>query len=590
MRFRRVSRASSRADAQPRDKRGVAVAPRSTIADVANVSYLRTPAGGRRVSPPSLRGAGAAPRRSRGRYVAVGIVALVVIVLAAAAIVLTSAKASLSSDPGALAKVGMPFGGGTLEHVSVVTGPHSRSVPVKVVGDPQILPRGTVPADRKLTIRVVVRRPGWIAWLAGKTETLTRTVTTPAASLRSRDLTLTHSGGLSLHFKQPIRVISYGAQGHMTRHVLDKPRTVVNLPHATDAGTTYVSAQIHPWETSTASAVSWFPAGTKASAVAYPAPGAKIKPGTPITLTFSKPISRALGSHLPAVSPASSGAWHKISDHAIQFRPAGYGYGLDAKVSIPLPSGVRLAGAPQGASSSTGRWTVPGGSTVRLQQMLAQLGYLPLNFAYKGAGPGTSPAAQENAAVNAPAGSFSWRYADTPVALKSFWHVGSASVIMQGAIMKFELDRGMTTDGVAGPQVWKALINAMVHNQRNTFGYTFVSVSLSGQSLSLWHSGKTVIAGTAVNTGAAGTATAAGTFPVFEHIPVTTMSGTNPDGSSYSDPGIQYVSYFHGGDALHAFTRAQYGFPQSLGCVEMPTGPASEVYPYTPIGTLVHVA
>ena len=46
---------------------------------------------------------------------------------------------------------------------------------------------------------------------------------------------------------------------------------------------------------------------------------------------------------------------------------------------------------------------------------------------------------------------------------------------------------------------------------------------------------------------------------------------------------------FHGGDALHGFIRASYGFPQSDGCVEMPYGEAAEVYPYTPIGTIVHV-
>ncbi len=70
----------------------------------------------------------------------------------------------------------------------------------------------------------------------------------------------------------------------------------------------------------------------------------------------------------------------------------------------------------------------------------------------------------------------------------------------------------------------------------------------------------------------------------------TTMSGTNPDGSHYSDPGIPYVSYFNGGDALHGFLRAQYGLPQSLGCVEMSYADAGQVYPYTPIGTLVNVA
>jgi lipoprotein-anchoring transpeptidase ErfK/SrfK len=76
---------------------------------------------------------------------------------------------------------------------------------------------------------------------------------------------------------------------------------------------------------------------------------------------------------------------------------------------------------------------------------------------------------------------------------------------------------------------------------------------------------------------------------VFEHIPSGTMSGTNPDGSHYNDPGIPWISYFNGGDALHGFVRASYGSPQSLGCVEMAPATAGRVYPYTPIGTLVNV-
>jgi lipoprotein-anchoring transpeptidase ErfK/SrfK len=72
-------------------------------------------------------------------------------------------------------------------------------------------------------------------------------------------------------------------------------------------------------------------------------------------------------------------------------------------------------------------------------------------------------------------------------------------------------------------------------------------------------------------------------------MPVTTMSGTNADGSKYVDPGIPDVSYFNGGDALHGFIRASYGSPQSDGCVEMPYSEAAQVYPFTPIGTIVHV-
>ena len=68
------------------------------------------------------------------------------------------------------------------------------------------------------------------------------------------------------------------------------------------------------------------------------------------------------------------------------------------------------------------------------------------------------------------------------------------------------------------------------------------------------------------------------------------MSGTNVDGTKYVDPGIPWVSYFNGGDALHGYIRASYGFPQSNGCVEMPYSEAEAVWPYTPVGTLVNVA
>ena len=510
-------------------------------------------------------------------------------VLVAAGIVLKTSSASISADSTALAKVGMPLGGGTVESVSVRTGRHDRTVPAKLVNGKAVLPRHKVAADHRYDVTVVVRRPGWVSWLTGKSETLHKTVTTPASRVRSQFVTLGQGDSLLVHFTHPVRAVAYGAKGNLTRHTLHGTRREITLPHTGTAGTMYVAGQVQPWERSGAQPVSWFPQGTKASAVASPKPGTQIKPSTPITLTFSKPVSQALGSHMPTVTPASAGSWHRLSSHAIVFRPNGYGYGLDQKVSIGLPSGVRLAGGTQGSASSAA-WTVPGGSTMRLQQILATLGYLPLNFKYAGQGPGTTVADQETAAVDPPKGTFGWRWSSTPSALRDQWQPGTAGTMTQGAIMMFEDQNGLTTDGVAGPVVWKALINAMIQGKRNSFGYTFVSVSIASQSLDLWHNGSTVIGGTAVNTGAAGTPTAQGTWPVFEHIPVTTMSGTNPDGSHYDDPDIRYVSYFHGGDALHEFTRAQYGFPQSLGCVEMPPSSAAEVYPYTPIGTLVDVS
>jgi hypothetical protein len=72
------------------------------------------------------------------------------------------------------------------------------------------------------------------------------------------------------------------------------------------------------------------------------------------------------------------------------------------------------------------------------------------------------------------------------------------------------------------------------------------------QRLTLWHSGHTVLT-SAGNTGVPKAPTELGTFRVFEHIPKGTMSGTNPDGSHYRDPGVRWISYFNGGDAIHAF-------------------------------------
>ena len=557
---------------------------------MALVSYLRSPADREKAAQRAHRRlTTSSGRPRRGWYIAAGLVVLLVAAFGAFAIVFVSARASLTADSLALARVGMPLGGGTIQSVSIVSGPHSSPIPAEVRGDPTIWPKRKIPAHTEVTIDVTIKRPGWIAWLAGKTQHLRLTVMTPSASLRSHYLTLRPGQPIALRFKAPIRSIAYGTPGHLTRRVLSSPRSEIKLNRTATAGTLTVSAAMRSWESAGATTVSWFPAGGAASAVALPTPGTPILPHTKLTFTFSKPISEALGHGRPLISPATPGSWRTVNSHQLQFQPVGYGYGLGAKVSVQLPNGVRLAGAQQTGTSTGATWTVPGGSTLRLQQMLSLLGYLPFDYKYAAGGVGLSPEAQEKAAIQPPAGRFEWRYPNVPSQLRSFWSPGTFGTMTKGALMAFENDHALTTDGVPGVNVWRSLINAVIAGKRSSFGYTYVSVSIASQTLHLWHSGHEVMS-TPVNTGISSAPTATGTYPVFEHIPVTTMSGTNPDGSHYSDPGIQFVSYFNGGDALHAFTRAQYGFPQSLGCVEMALAPAGRVYPYTPIGTLVTVS
>jgi lipoprotein-anchoring transpeptidase ErfK/SrfK len=174
--------------------------------------------------------------------------------------------------------------------------------------------------------------------------------------------------------------------------------------------------------------------------------------------------------------------------------------------------------------------------------------------------------------------------------LTSLWDTGSGNVITTGAVMAFESQHTMKTDGVAGPAVWQQLLTDATAGTMdpNPYNYVFVTESLP-ETATVYSNGNPVYS-TLANTGVPAAATATGTYPVYERFVVTTMTGTNPDGSHYSDPGIPWVSYFNGGDALHGFDRASYGFPQSDGCVEMPPANAAVVFPLTPIGTLVTVS
>lgn len=136
---------------------------------------------------------------------------------------------------------------------------------------------------------------------------------------------------------------------------------------------------------------------------------------------------------------------------------------------------------------------------------------------------------------------------------------------------------------------WQALVTAVLNRERDPSSYNYVYVSTSlPENVKLYQNGRVTFKSFA-NTGVSVAPTQDGTYPVYLRFTVTTMSGTLPDGKAYDDTGIPWVSYFHGGDALHGFIRSSYGWPQSLGCVEMPFIDAAALWPHTPIGTLVTV-
>jgi lipoprotein-anchoring transpeptidase ErfK/SrfK len=167
---------------------------------------------------------------------------------------------------------------------------------------------------------------------------------------------------------------------------------------------------------------------------------------------------------------------------------------------------------------------------------------------------------------------------------------GEMDETTKGALMVFQADHEIEPTGTPDKETWTALLKAAERDERNRSPYTFVTVSESIPETLEVHQGSHVALTTPANTGVAGAETAQGIFPIFSRFTSTTMTGTNPDGSKYSDPGVPWVNYFNGGDAVHGFPRGSYGTPQSNGCVELPIGTAETVYGMLKIGDIVEVS
>jgi len=497
-------------------------------------------------------------------------------------------RARIAATDDALARVVLPGFAGRVTTIDVRS-QSGRRVPVRLSRG-RLWPLRKLAVGERLTVLVTVRRPGWAAWLVGHSARRTFTIETPSARLLGSWMQVKPGAPVTARFDMPVTRVSLG--GAPPRRLIS-PRAVVSLGRIArgshSAGGMKVAAAARSWERLPAPVwVSWFPERPYLQLLAEPSPGTTLAPGGQLTLAFSSSIADVLGARRPRLSPAIAGHWRLLDAHTLAFRPSGLGFGLGAKVHIVLPRAAHLAGRAGARLTRAFDWQVANGSTLRLQQLLAQLGYLPLGWLPAAEVP-ASPQAQLAAALSPPRGQFAWRYDNTPAELRAIWRAGQPNEITRGAVMMFQDTHHLSVDALVGPRVWQALISDVIAHKVRTVGYSYVYVHRSvPQSLNLWHNGNVILRSPG-NTGVPAAPTQLGTFPVFEHIPVGTMSGTNPNGSRYRDPGIRYISYFNHGEAIHAFNRTSFGTPQSLGCVELPLASAAKVWPYTPIGTLVTV-
>jgi hypothetical protein len=501
-------------------------------------------------------------------------------------------RVALQADGEALARVVQPAYAGAVSHV-VVREADGTVIPVGLRNG-RLWPASSLPVDEQLTVELTVRRPVWAGWLMGRTTENTFRVLTPGARLRGRWLQVRQDAPVTISFDRPVLLVRLGLEGQERTLRFAHARSAVGLgvlaQGSRRAGQATISAVPRAWETLPApTPVSWFPAGKQPQAIVEPEQGHTLAPGQPIRLTFSQAVRTIMGTGRPTITPEAPGRWQQPDTHTLVFEPVTTGYPLGTRLEVRLPRDVGVS-LPTGERSSRKlAWQVPDGSTLRLQQLLAVAGFLPLDWNPSGGALSREPRDQLAAAISPPPGRFSWRYPNTPPELQALWRAGRPNEITRGAVMMFEDTHGLQVDGFAGPKVWRALLADTIAAEPRHNGYSYVYVHRDlPQSLNLWHNGKTILSSPG-NTGVPAAPTQLGSFPIFEHIPVGTMSGTNPDGSHYHDPGIRYISYFNHGDAIHAFNRTSFGTPQSLGCVELPLAAAAKVWPHTPIGTLVTI-
>ncbi|MGC8627389.1 MAG: L,D-transpeptidase family protein [Acidimicrobiales bacterium] len=315
-----------------------------------------------------------------------------------------------------------------------------------------------------------------------------------------------------------------------------------------------------------------------------------VGPSAPVVVTYNQ--SLGLAARYPVISPPVPGRWQRTGPAQVEFKPTGYWEpGTTYRVSLPVP----LATSPGARGVSEFSTGLP--SVLALQQYLAILGYLPLRFTPTGDQPNrwavlrrepTSP----DLVPQAPSpGVFTWAYPDVPELLWAQWHRGQPNVVTTGAVMQFEVAHGLVPDGTAGAALWRALLRAVASRQMDARHYNYVIVSETlPETLYVWQDGKFVYH-TLANTGVPGAATPQGTWPVAYKQNPNLMKGCDVNGTCYS-VWVDYASYFipSVGDAVHAFSRPGYGYPQSNGCVEVAPSQGAIVYGYDPVGTLVTVS
>ena len=201
---------------------------------------------------------------------------------------------------------------------------------------------------------------------------------------------------------------------------------------------------------------------------------------------------------MPTLNPPVAGAWAVLSPSLLEYQATGpLVPGATETITVPGgPSGVVGSEGQHLAQTVTSQFTVAPGSTLRLQQLLAELGYLPAHVHAGIAGDVARPRRATTRWGRSPGAGRTSRSRST-----SLWTPGTNNVITRGAVMNFESQNGLKTDGVAGPQVWTDLLADVQSGKGDALPWDYVLVSQSLPETATVYKDGVAVYSTPVNTG-----------------------------------------------------------------------------------------
>ena len=286
--------------------------------------------------------------------------------------------------------------------------------------------------------------PGWIGWALGKEHTDHLTLHAPVAHVTAHWMTVPSGSYVRVGFQSPVISVAYGEAGHLARHTLDSPQKTISLGKQSATGAVEIAAAPRSWERlGRPTQVSWFPPSRYPVMVTLPAAGSSIAPASKTLPDLLQAGTRSAGllqGH--GCHRARPDIGREPNSHTLVFTPSGYGMALGSHLRVQLPRTVSASLSSSGSSEyhQPGRMGRTPGPTLRLHQLLAQAGYLPVLWQSVWDQPVDTHPEQPRRRLpsNRLNGSFSWRFSNTPHQLVAMWNPNEFSTITKAALMKFE--------------------------------------------------------------------------------------------------------------------------------------------------------